>query len=50
MQPLRTVFRLSLIPALIALPFWGVFGFVMIGMIAAMIGCAWLVIGPIFRD
>lgn len=50
MQPVRTVLKLSLAAATLALPFWGAFGFLMIGAAVLCIGSVWLVLAPIWRD
>jgi len=41
---MRTVLKLSLIAATIALPFWGAFGFLLAGAFALVIGSVWLII------
>lgn len=50
MQPIRTVLKLSLVAATLALPIWGAFGFMLAGLMVGIVGCAWLIVGPIVRD
>lgn len=48
MQSIRTVLTIALVCATLALPFWGVLGFLLVGATAATAGFAWVVVAPIF--
>lgn len=50
MQSVRNVLKVALVAGAVALPFWGVFGFLLVSLVTATVGSFMLLVAPIFFD